>query len=615
MNLKWNHKGHVAPGGTALDITIDSTKGRWVASPAGLYRKQAGRWLPVHRDVPFLHFSALISAGKTLFAAGLPGGVMYTVDSGEHWHQSWIDQVQSPVTCFGISPSYSRDHVLLAGTQEDGILRSTDGGRHWELSNFGLRGFAVFDLVTVGVPQVFRELKHLKDMVFAATEDGVYYSPNCGRAWRPAGMETAGSVVLSLALSTDYENDQTLYAGTESGALLRSCDGGGSWESLEFGPFYPGAVNSLHCGDDSLLVAGTSDAGILRSIDGGVTWEQILRDVPPVMKLKQVGTTLYAGLHEAGLLTSSDEGKTWCPEQGLALRRFEWLSAPARTNFVVAGPQDGIWISKNTGDSWEPAPGWPVGKTVSGLAAGEGFILAAGSDGIWRSGEDGLEWVPVLDAGTISPDTGVITGQFYLVCRQDHCWGAGQNGVLWHSSDRGQNWAVVETPFRGLPVIALAISSHSDPDITLAVSIADQAKGTAALWRAAAPGFKWTLWQTEKADWFFSRLAIESKLGAGSFFSLGGHIYQSGPNGWHVSREPEDDAAVTTLAFYPTRDLALAAVTDHLLVKAAGDPWTVSSAMDGQALVDLQFISMPGGTQNLVGLTSDGVIWQCDLKN
>ena len=72
------------------------------------------------------------------------------------------------------------------------ILRSRDGGRIWQLANFGLRNFTVISLAAAPVWE-------RREPVFAGTLDGVYYSPNAGRAWKYCGL--AGQVVLALALS------------------------------------------------------------------------------------------------------------------------------------------------------------------------------------------------------------------------------------------------------------------------------------------------------------------------------------------------------------------------------------------------------------------------------
>jgi photosystem II stability/assembly factor-like uncharacterized protein len=610
MNPKWHPINRVARGGTVFDITIDSLGRVWIASPAGLFTGQNERWLPVQRSLPFVQVSAVLSIRKTLFAAGLPDGLVYSLDGGRSWYRAWTDQVQAPVTCFVVSPNFNKDSVLLAGTEGEGIIRTTDGGRHWNLSNFGLRGFSVYDLVAIGVPQTFRELRHLKEVVFAATDDGVYTSPNGGRAWKPAGTETTGMTILGLALSPNFATDQTLYAGTESGALFRSRDGGSSWRRLDFGGFSPGPINSLFCGGDGDLLVGTSQEGILRLSDRDVTWERVCSNGLPVLKLVQCGDHLYAGFYEGGLAVSGDGGETWEPVPDVAARRFEWLALPAADTFVAAGPAEGIWTSYDRGQNWVPAPGWPVEKTVLGLAAQDGVILAAAQDGVWRwtGTQDG--WVQVLEADRISESSHTINTQFHLSSAEDRALGGGGNGGLWFSKDRGKNWEYLDTPFTGLPVIALAVSPYFGEDRTLVVSVADESNGQVQLWRSTDSGVSWSIWHSVGTRRFAARMAVSGKMAADTILGLGDGILHQGPNGWESSVISTESAPVSALAVLHESDLVVAAITDQVLFKTAEDPWVTFESMEGQAVIAMVRSPNYDEDRTLYALTSDGMLYE-----
>ncbi|HID64568.1 MAG TPA: exo-alpha-sialidase [Anaerolineae bacterium] len=82
-----------------------------------------------------------------------------------------------------VSPNYGDDQTLFARLDE-GLIKSTDGGRTWWPVNIGLP---------------------LKD-------DG-----------NPPS-------VLSLAISPDYASDGTLFVGLVDHGVYRSVDGGESWE-------------------------------------------------------------------------------------------------------------------------------------------------------------------------------------------------------------------------------------------------------------------------------------------------------------------------------------------------------------------------------------------------
>lgn len=234
--------------------------------------------------------------------------VQYSTNCGETWHGSWLDEIIGGVTCFTASPSIATDWVVIAGTEHDGLLRSADGGRRWRLENFGLSGYTVLALATA--PD-WRS----RENVFAATDEGIYRSSNGGRAWQRAqGCETGAQ---ALAVSPQFAVDQTLYAGSEEQGLYRSTDAGRTWQprSVEVA-----GINGLWIAphDPLLLVAGTANGLLLRSADGGASWECGWSGADAVLALAGSGISLYAGLYQGGLLMSPDGGRTWQRDREIA---------------------------------------------------------------------------------------------------------------------------------------------------------------------------------------------------------------------------------------------------------------------------------------------------------
>ena len=99
------------------------------------------------------------------------------------------------------------------------------------------------------------------------------------------GQQTAGktgaqvnaltsSDVYSVAISPNYINDATVFAGTWSHGLVKSADGGQNWVQCGF---TGGTINSVtispNFASDATVLAGTN--GVYKSIDGGQTWVQI----------------------------------------------------------------------------------------------------------------------------------------------------------------------------------------------------------------------------------------------------------------------------------------------------------------------------------------------------
>ncbi len=129
---------------------------------------------------------------------------------------------------------------------------------------------------------------------------------------------------LMTVLVIDPGNPSTLYAGTQSGGVFKSTNGGVSWNPVNigltdntiyalaiepaFGPFV-GLYNST-------IYAGTAVDGVFKSTNGGATWNPAntgLTDgtiysllVDPINP-----HTLYAGTQFGGVFKSTNGGESW----------------------------------------------------------------------------------------------------------------------------------------------------------------------------------------------------------------------------------------------------------------------------------------------------------------
>jgi photosystem II stability/assembly factor-like uncharacterized protein len=205
-----------------------------------------------------------------IIMAGVAGGILRSGDGGEHWQIARAPTPPPVVTSFAISPDFPNDGVALAGTMEDGVLCSSDRGWNWVTWNFGLLDLHVLCLA---ISSAFAR----DETVFAGTEIGIFRSTNGGRAWREVDFPLDYAPVLSLALSPHFDSDGVLYAGTEAHGLWRSADRGKTWERLG-GRWIKTAVNQVLLDQDAFGAAARPDVlvsanGRLRvTRDGGRTW-------------------------------------------------------------------------------------------------------------------------------------------------------------------------------------------------------------------------------------------------------------------------------------------------------------------------------------------------------
>lgn len=171
------------------------------ATPKGYYESQDGgrHWQPVRNGLMYPYCMALSPLEDGSVIVGMSGGGAYRKSPGSNtWNP--VSQGFPPAAALQV---FWEQHELLQMTPI-GVFESRDRGDSWRL--LGPEPSELFSLA-VGLP---RE-EHL-----SPSASGLY-SSRAGSAWR---------VVSSTAAR------RHLYVGTTSDSLLRSRDGGTSWERL-----------------------------------------------------------------------------------------------------------------------------------------------------------------------------------------------------------------------------------------------------------------------------------------------------------------------------------------------------------------------------------------------
>ena len=322
MTNPWKKITSLPPDCTVLGISASQhndtdTDDLWLCSSAGLFYEQDDQFVQQTRGIPFHSASAVLVLGKNVLAAGYPNRIIRSPDQGQIWYSSRSEQVVSVIAYFAASPNFNRDATVLAGSDGDGVLRSTDGGNSWQLSNFGLGSSTILDIAcapTWECEPMANGVAYNFETIFAAADSGVYQSPNAGRAWRFAGTGLPSAPVLSIAVSPDFKRISTpsgasysgaIFAGTDGAGLYRSNNGAQSWQVINSIPAGM-TINSLCFDSQSILYVGTGGHGIFASPDLGETWNHSLATEDIILCLAVQGSRLLAGTAENGLLVLED---------------------------------------------------------------------------------------------------------------------------------------------------------------------------------------------------------------------------------------------------------------------------------------------------------------------
>ena len=264
------------------------------------------------------------------------------------------------------------------------------------------------------------------DTLYVGTSDeGLFKSTAGGRSWdRLSGIEHPR--VTAVAVSPA---DGALYAGTEPSALFVSRDGGASWRELEGLRKLPSAPTwsfpprpwtshvraiSLSYTDPDLVVAGIELGGIVRSPDGGETWQDQRPGAYADCHSLAAHTSSPEMLYEAaggGFAESEDFGESWhAADEGMGLH-YVWglavdsedpalifaSAAPGPGRAHGSGLSDAAIYRRRDGGRWE--------ILLEGLAA---FPYALAAD----PGTPGAVYAGFGDGEVLrSPDAGATWGE------------------------------------------------------------------------------------------------------------------------------------------------------------------------------------------------------------
>ena len=177
------------------------------------------------------------------------------------------------------------------------------------------------------------------DTLYVGTSDeGLFKSVDGGASWDGlSGIEHPR--VTAVAVSPV---DGAVYAGTEPSALFVSRDGGGSWRELEEMRKLPSQPTwsfpprpwtshvraiALSYADPDLVVVGIELGGVLRSTDGGETWQDQRPGAQPDCHSLSAHPEAPELIYEAGgggFARSTDFGDSWEPVDGGMGLHYVW---------------------------------------------------------------------------------------------------------------------------------------------------------------------------------------------------------------------------------------------------------------------------------------------------
>ncbi|MFT4040515.1 MAG: hypothetical protein QM692_20210 [Thermomicrobiales bacterium] len=291
-----------------------------------------------------------------------------------------------PITSLAVDPL--RPERIYCGTFGQGLWRSNNAGDSWSPTPGVMRSALVHSVAVSSV-----ETAHGYGVVYAGTEPAALYrSEDGGATWRElTALQALPSSAnwsfpprphsnLARWIALHPTRPGRLALAIEAGALVRSDDGGETWQDTRPGSPYDTHTVAFHPARPDLLISAAGD-GLFESPDAGDSW----RRAEPAPYPYLWGLALHPGDPEVVLVSAAPgpgqghglRGETrsgifrkWRGEPWQASRAglpddagtiLPVLTAdPATPGAVYALSNKGFFHSRDFGGAWEPLPvPWP----------------------------------------------------------------------------------------------------------------------------------------------------------------------------------------------------------------------------------------------------------------
>lgn len=329
-------------------------------------------------------------------------------------------------------PSEDLSEEMKSKLGRSGIYKSSDKGKTWTYIGSGkLKDMTVKGLIVD------------KDNIFAATEEGIFFSSNAGRSFKDISTSLSFKDIGVLA-----KGGNTIYLGSYGAGVYRL--NGVKEKSFSFSktsgprPNISNIMIGVHPKDPRILYASSYPGGFFLSKDGGKTWHE--RNLGSESFLGIIGRPTAGTSQDIALVASADDPgfRSYYP---FDVSRHN----PDILYLGVYGA--GLYRSSNGADTWEEVLSLNEEHPSLHITAvkidtySQGRIYITSEEGIFVSEDNGLTWqtqargLPIKDVYSIliPKDNEVYVGtRGYGVFRWSRRWKAwfqlsdfGNYGLLW----------------------------------------------------------------------------------------------------------------------------------------------------------------------------------------
>ena len=287
-----------------------------------------------------------------------------------------------------VATSHKNADTVYVGTSDEGLFKSLDGGESWER----IPGITHSRITAVTLSPGDRA-------IYAGTEPSrLFVSRDEGESWRELeGLKNLPSAPTwsfpprpwtshVRAITLSYTDPDLIVAGIELGGIVRSIDGGESWQDQRPGAYadchslaaHPVAPDTLYeAAGGSFAQSGdfgeswrTSDEGLGHRYVWGLAVDRENPDLVYVSAAHGPGRAHGSGFSDAAIYRRKDEA-LWEPIlENLAGLPYALSTDPATPGALYAGLGDGTILHRSdAGESWRAVAQLSAVEALAAVAA------------------------------------------------------------------------------------------------------------------------------------------------------------------------------------------------------------------------------------------------------
>jgi photosystem II stability/assembly factor-like uncharacterized protein len=277
----------------ALAVHPQDPQTIFAGSNNGIYRSddKGSSWEKLDSPMDTLNIWSIAidpSDPNTIFVGTSPPYLLRTRDGGQHWDKLSVQIAQEcaigtpRVTAILVDPVDRQ--TVWAGVEIDGVYRSLDGGDTWTRITDGVKDPDIHGMaISLGAQK----------RVLVSTPREIFTSTDVGESWHSVATTRQFPLAYCRWVAVKVDNPQVIFVANgdsaigSTGAIVRSSDGGQTWESrpLPVEPNSPIWNFAVHPADPDLVLANSLFGELYRSNNGGDSWEKLKREFSEVRAL------------------------------------------------------------------------------------------------------------------------------------------------------------------------------------------------------------------------------------------------------------------------------------------------------------------------------------------